>query len=109
MQLPGFQNNTSSSPPAPSSLNLASLGSLTITEHFEDENGDGEMSEASDPFSSIIMDDQINSNISSLCSLFAQNNNIVPQMSATAMLQEAAQIGSTSSNNNNNNSSSLAY
>ncbi|KAK8507916.1 hypothetical protein V6N13_055386 [Hibiscus sabdariffa] len=73
---------------APSFFNPTPSGLLT-TEHF----------------SSNIMGDQITSNISPL---FAQNNNMVPQMSATALLQRAAQIGSTSSNNNNNNSSSAS-
>ncbi|KAK8484169.1 hypothetical protein V6N13_122282 [Hibiscus sabdariffa] len=58
-------------------------------------------------FSSNIMGNQITNSIPSL---FAQNNNMVPQMSATALLQKAAQIGSTSSNNNNNSSNaSLTY
>ncbi|GMJ04505.1 indeterminate(ID)-domain 4, IMPERIAL EAGLE [Hibiscus trionum] len=75
---------------APSFINLTSPG-LLATEHFS---------------SNIMGSDQININIPSL---FAQNNNMVPQMSATALLQKAAQMGSTSSNNNNSSSASLAY
>ncbi|KAK8714938.1 hypothetical protein V6N13_042283 [Hibiscus sabdariffa] len=51
------------------------------------------------------------SNISSLFSSSVQSNNMLPQMSATALLQKAAQLGSSSSgggsNNNNNNDNSL--
>ncbi|XVF43499.1 hypothetical protein PTKIN_Ptkin02bG0044900 [Pterospermum kingtungense] len=91
---------------------LTSSG-LLISDHFnnnENGGGGGTSTESSSLFSNNIMGDQITSsnNISSLFSSSVQNNiNMVPQMSATALLQKAAQIGSNSSNNNNNSTASL--
>ncbi|XVE91894.1 hypothetical protein REPUB_Repub01dG0050800 [Reevesia pubescens] len=80
--------------------NLTSSG-LLISDHFNNENGAGDgTNEASNLFSNNIMGDQITSNIPSLFSSSVQNNNMVPQMSATALLQKAAQMSSSTSNNN---------
>ncbi|XP_022726555.1 protein indeterminate-domain 5, chloroplastic-like isoform X2 [Durio zibethinus] len=79
--------------------NLASSG-LLIPDNFNNENGGAGTSEASNLFSNNIVGDQITSNIPSLFSSSVQNNNMVPQMSATALLQRAAQMGSSSGNNN---------
>ncbi|KAF9624097.1 hypothetical protein IFM89_007795 [Coptis chinensis] len=50
-------------------------------------------------FSGNIMGDHMNSNVSSLYNTSVQNENALPQMSATALLQKAAQMGSTTSAN----------
>ncbi|XWS34400.1 hypothetical protein CRYUN_Cryun21dG0035600 [Craigia yunnanensis] len=120
MQFPDMQNNTSNPPSAANLFNLSFLSNtsntssnnanadnnltssgLLISDHFNHENGGSGTSEASNLFSNNIMGDQITSNIPSLFSSSVQNNNMAPQMSATALLQKAAQMGSTSGNNNN--------
>ncbi|XVF85479.1 hypothetical protein PTKIN_Ptkin17bG0121400 [Pterospermum kingtungense] len=78
--------------------NLTSSG-LLISDHFNNENTGGGATEASSLFSNNINP--------SLFSSSVQNNNMIPQMSATALLQKAAQMGSTSSNNNNSTASLL--
>ncbi|XVF02953.1 hypothetical protein REPUB_Repub04eG0218600 [Reevesia pubescens] len=123
MQFPDMQNDTSNPPSAANLFNLSFLSNssntnsisnnantdnnltsscLLISDHFNNENsGRGGTNEASNLFSNNIMGDQITSNnIPSLFSSSVQNNNMLPQMSATALLQKAAQLGSTSSNNN---------
>ncbi|XP_022734454.1 protein indeterminate-domain 5, chloroplastic-like isoform X2 [Durio zibethinus] len=124
MQFPDMQNNTSNPPSAANLFNLSFLSNssntsiinnsnnanadnnltssgLLISDHFNNENVGGRgTSEASNLFSNNIMGDQITSNIPSFFTSSVQNNNMVPQMSATALLQKAVQIGSTSSNNN---------
>ncbi|PPR98183.1 hypothetical protein GOBAR_AA22481 [Gossypium barbadense] len=115
MQFPAdIQNNTTNTPSPPSFFNLSFLSNcgndinldanltssgLLTPEHFDNETGGGGggTSEASDPFSNTVMGNQITTNIPSV---FAQSNNIAVQMSATALLQKAAQMGSTSSYKN---------
>ncbi|XP_012467157.1 protein indeterminate-domain 5, chloroplastic [Gossypium raimondii] len=115
MQFPeDIQNNTTNTPSPPSFFNLSFLSNcgngtnpdanltssgLLTPEHFDNETGGGGggTSEASDPFSNTVMGNQITTNIPSV---FAQSNNIAVQMSATALLQKAAQMGSTSSYKN---------
>ncbi|KAG4170532.1 hypothetical protein ERO13_A12G153000v2 [Gossypium hirsutum] len=87
--------------------NLTSSG-LLISDNFNNENGgNGGTNNASNLFSNNLMSDQMTSNIPSLFSSSVQNNNMVPQMSATALLQKAAQMGSTSRNKNTNDDSLL--
>ncbi|MBA0805584.1 hypothetical protein Gohar_005083 [Gossypium harknessii] len=79
-----------------------------MSDNFNNENGgNGGTNNASNLFSNNLMSDQMTSNIPSLFSSSVQNNNMVPQMSATALLQKAAQMGSTSSNKNTNDDSLL--
>ncbi|XP_044494411.1 protein indeterminate-domain 5, chloroplastic-like isoform X2 [Mangifera indica] len=74
--------------------------SLLISGHFSNENGTtGGGVEGSNVFSNNFINDRISSGAPSLFSSSVQSDKIVPHMSATALLQKAAQIGSSSSNN----------
>ena len=122
-QFPGMQTNTSNPPSEANLFNLSFLSNssntsninnrnnvntdnnltssgLLISDHCNNGNGCGGTSEVSNLFSNNIMGDQTTSNIPSFFSSSVQNNNMVHQMSATALLQKAAQMGSTSINNN---------
>ncbi|KAK9275620.1 hypothetical protein L1049_022887 [Liquidambar formosana] len=131
MQLPELQHNTNNNPPSAAN-NLFNLSffsnsgsgtsnistndnnnnnlpssNLLISNQFSSEKGggSGRGEGSSNHFSgNNIMGDQITSGVPSLYSSSLQNDNAAsPHMSATALLQKAAQMGSTS----NNNSSSL--
>lgn len=78
--------------------NLPSSG-LLISNHFNNQNGGGDGGDGSNIFSNNIMGDQMSSGVPSLFSSSVQNDNVATHMSATALLQKAAQMGSTSSNN----------
>ncbi|KAL6350123.1 hypothetical protein AAG906_004061 [Vitis piasezkii] len=82
---------------ANNSTNMPSSG-LLISDQFNTVNG-GSGSERNNLFPSNIIGDQISSGVPSLFSTSLQNENAVSHMSATALLQKAAQMGSTSSNN----------
>ncbi|CAH2045780.1 unnamed protein product [Thlaspi arvense] len=87
-----------------------SSGNLMISNQFDSENavggGGGEGSTGLFPNNLMSSADRISSGaVPSLFSSSMQNPNSTPHMSATALLQKAAQMGSTSSNNNNNNGS----
>ncbi|XP_058098134.1 protein indeterminate-domain 5, chloroplastic-like isoform X2 [Magnolia sinica] len=122
MQLPDLQNNTNSSSSAAAAANLFNLGffsnsnstsinnrnnannnnnhlastSLLVPDQFSNGNG----GEATSLFSGNLMGNQMHSGVSSLYSTTMQNDSIIPQMSATALLQKAAQMGATTSGNN---------
>ncbi|XVE74598.1 hypothetical protein DITRI_Ditri12bG0030200 [Diplodiscus trichospermus] len=119
MQLPDLQGSTNN-PPASSNLfnlgffsnngapnsivtgenasassNLPNSGFLS-TNQFNSGNGDGGQGTA---MFTNNMADQVGSGLSSLYSTSMQHENISPHMSATALLQKAAQMGSTTSSN----------
>ncbi|KAE8076443.1 hypothetical protein FH972_015094 [Carpinus fangiana] len=115
MQFSNLQSS-SSNPPTPSNLfNLSYLSNtgtnngnnnnnnntlpssgLLIPDHFSNANAAAGGGEGS----SIFSPDQINSGgVPSLYSASVQTSNAIPHMSATALLQKAAQMGSTTSNN----------
>ncbi|XP_042494486.1 protein indeterminate-domain 5, chloroplastic-like isoform X2 [Macadamia integrifolia] len=74
---------------------LTSSG-LLIPEQFN--NGNNAGGEGTNSlFSANLMGDHIGSNVSSLYNNSVQNDVVIPQMSATALLQKAAQMGSTAS------------
>uniref|UniRef100_A0A2P2LXS3 C2H2-type domain-containing protein n=1 Tax=Rhizophora mucronata TaxID=61149 RepID=A0A2P2LXS3_RHIMU len=82
-----------------SNTNLAPSG-LLISNHFNHQNGIGGSNiEGSNIFpNSSMMGDQMNPGASPLFNPSLRNDNVLPHTSATALLQKAAQLGSTSSN-----------
>lgn len=119
MQFSNLQNSTSSAPNASNLFNLNFLSNsgtnsssnannndsslpssgLLMPNHFDSQNGTGGGGEGSNIFSGNIMADPITSGVPSLYSTSVQSNNAISHMSATALLQKAAQMGSNSSNN----------
>ncbi|KAJ8773628.1 hypothetical protein K2173_005874 [Erythroxylum novogranatense] len=79
--------------------NLSTSG-LPGSNHFNNQNGVGGSSEASNIFSNNILGDQFSSGGPSLFNSSVQSDNVIPfpHASATALLQKAAQIGSSSGN-----------
>ncbi|KAF5197514.1 indeterminate-domain 5, chloroplastic-like [Thalictrum thalictroides] len=78
------------------SNNHLSSSGLLMPEQFNSGNAGGE---GTTLFSGNIMSDHMGNNVSSLYNTSVQNDNVLPQMSATALLQKAAQMGSTTSGN----------
>ncbi|XP_010527846.1 PREDICTED: protein indeterminate-domain 5, chloroplastic [Tarenaya hassleriana] len=98
-----------------SNNSAVSSGNLVISNPFDSENaaaggGDGSTSTGLFPNSLLSTTDRINSTaVPSLFSSSMQHPSSNSHMSATALLQKAARMGSTSNanNNNNNNASSI--
>ncbi|KAJ0252833.1 Protein indeterminate-domain 5 [Hirschfeldia incana] len=101
---------------ATSNPNAAASDNLMIPNNFDSENavgggggGEGEGSTGLFPNNLMSSGDRISSGaVPSLFGSSMQNPNSTPHMSATALLQKAAQIGSSSSGSNNNNNSNNA-
>ncbi|OMO60739.1 hypothetical protein CCACVL1_23897 [Corchorus capsularis] len=120
MQLPDLQGNTNNSNASANLFNLgffsnnSAASSMSNSENasggtpnmpnsgflspnqFSGGNGGGGQGSA---MFSTNMGDQVGSGLSSLYSTSMQHENISPHMSATALLQKAAQMGSTTSSN----------
>ncbi|XP_077231074.1 protein indeterminate-domain 5, chloroplastic-like isoform X2 [Tasmannia lanceolata] len=123
MQLPDLQNNnTTSSSAAANLFNLSFFpnSTTTTTSINNTNNGNNNNSQLSSSgllisdqfsngnvgcegtttlFSGTIMGDHMGSGVSSLYNSSVQNDAVLPQMSATALLQKAAQMGATTSGN----------
>jgi len=117
MQFSNLQNSPTNPPTSSNLFNLSYLSNtssnannnnnslpssgLLIPDHFNNNaNATAGGGEGSNIFSANInMADQISSGVPSLYSASLQTNNAIPHMSATALLQKAAQMGSTTSNN----------
>ncbi|GMI75234.1 hypothetical protein HRI_001192700 [Hibiscus trionum] len=110
MQLPDFQGSTGTINNSTTSANLFNLGffsnasgasSMSASE-IGGGGGGGGGGQGPVMFHSNMGGDQIGSGLSSLYSTSMQHENVSSHMSmsATALLQKAAQIGSTTSNNN---------
>ncbi|XP_022735225.1 protein indeterminate-domain 5, chloroplastic-like [Durio zibethinus] len=96
-----FSNNSAASSictseNASASADLPNSGFLSINQF---NSGNGGAGQATAMFSTD-MGDQVGSGLSSLYSTSMQPENISPHMSATALLQKAAQMGSTTISNN---------
>ncbi|KAF8117036.1 hypothetical protein N665_0012s0050 [Sinapis alba] len=103
-------NGVASATSNPAAATVSS-GNLMFSNHFDGENaiggGGGEGSTGLFPNNLTSSADRTTSGaVPSLFSSSMQNPNSTPHMSATALLQKAAQMGSTSSSNNNNNNGS---
>uniref|UniRef100_A0A1D1XPR5 Protein EARLY HEADING DATE 2 n=1 Tax=Anthurium amnicola TaxID=1678845 RepID=A0A1D1XPR5_9ARAE len=120
MQLSDLQNGAASSPsavasPAANLFNLSFFSNssgtnsintsnntagnqnshLLIPNQFSNSNASAE---AAPFFPGTLMSDHMGSGMSSLYNTTVQNESVLPQMSATALLQKAAQMGSATSN-----------
>ncbi|XVE91897.1 hypothetical protein REPUB_Repub01dG0050900 [Reevesia pubescens] len=91
----GAASNISTSENASASANLTNSGFLSSNQ-FNSGNGVG--GQGTTMFNTNV-GDQVGSGLSSLYSTSMQHENISPHMSATALLQKAAQMGSTTSSN----------
>ncbi|KAH7515457.1 hypothetical protein FEM48_Zijuj10G0028300 [Ziziphus jujuba var. spinosa] len=110
MQLPDLQtsSNNSSGGAGPAAANLFNLGFFSNNsnatgsispDQFNDGTNTGQGGTGLFPNN---MGDHIGSGMSSLFGNSVQHENIAPHMSATALLQKAAQMGSTTSNESSN-------
>ncbi|CBI27514.3 unnamed protein product, partial [Vitis vinifera] len=99
VHLPDLQNNTNNPSSAANLFNLSFFSNSSNTNSMlsNTNNANNSTNMPSSGFN--IIGDQISSGVPSLFSTSLQNENAVSHMSATALLQKAAQMGSTSSNN----------
>ncbi|GMJ13366.1 indeterminate(ID)-domain 4, IMPERIAL EAGLE [Hibiscus trionum] len=94
MQLPDLQGSSTNNS-SPTSANLFNLGFFSSTSTAAASSiSTGEIG------GGLFPSNQVGSGLSSIYSTSMQHENMSPHMSATALLQKAAQIGSTTSNNN---------
>ncbi|TXG56987.1 hypothetical protein EZV62_018300 [Acer yangbiense] len=111
MQFPDLQNNTSNPPSGVNLINLNFLSNSSTTSSLNNGNNSNNtntnlqssslLEGSNNLYSNSILNEQISSGVPSLFSSSVQNDSIVnSHMSATALLQKAAQMGSTSSSNN---------
>ncbi|QHN78795.1 hypothetical protein HN51_056009 [Arachis hypogaea] len=109
MQLPDLQGNTTNT----NSNNSSNLFNLSFFPNNNNSSGtiipDQFNSNQQGTTTSTLYGDQVGSGLSSLFgnSSSLQHENVSPHMSATALLQKAAQMGPTTTTNNNNGSSIL--
>ena len=104
MQLPDLQSNSNNSPPASSLFNLSFFPNNNSSSGGISSGDNVNMNSTSLPSSGLLLQDQINNSmgdhgVSSLYSNSMPPENIASHMSATALLQKAAQMGSTTSSN----------
>ncbi|KAJ4960093.1 hypothetical protein NE237_020003 [Protea cynaroides] len=90
-----FSNSSTNSNNANNNKSHLTSSALLIPEQFHNRNAG---KEGTSHFSGNLMDDNhIGSSVSSLYNNSVENDSVIPQMSATALLQKAAQMGSTTS------------
>ncbi|KAF3791219.1 indeterminate-domain 5 protein [Nymphaea thermarum] len=101
MQLPDLSSNSTNSSGAKVPNNVFSLSFLSQNSNGGNKQGDGRTNVLlQDQFSGSIMSDHMTSSVPSLYNSQLQVDTVVPQMSATALLQKAAQLGATTSAGN---------
>ncbi|XP_031476705.1 zinc finger protein BALDIBIS-like [Nymphaea colorata] len=101
MQLPDLSSNSTNSSAAKVPNNVFSLSFLSQNSNGGNKQGDGRTNVLlQDQFSGSIMSDHMTSSVPSLYNSQLQVDTVVPQMSATALLQKAAQLGATTSAGN---------
>ncbi|KAJ8629348.1 hypothetical protein MRB53_022671 [Persea americana] len=102
MQLPDLQGNNTNNSSSVNLLNLSFFNSATtssINSNYSNSNPRPSGLLIPDQLSNM-MNTQMGSGTSSLYNPSFQNDSVLPQMSATALLQKAAQMGATTSSTN---------
>ncbi|KAI4357324.1 hypothetical protein L6164_001280 [Bauhinia variegata] len=103
MQLPDLQGNSNNSNANLFNLSFFPNGNNTansiINDQYSNASGGGGGNQGTTLFSNSHVSDQVGTGLSSLFSNQVQHESMSPHMSATALLQKAAQMGSTTSAN----------